>query len=172
MVKTWWARPGCKGAGDDAWTWWIVGLFGCPASCCMSCVRAPWTWGLFMCFCALFSPLNVEGVYNEHSHCCNCNYLTSKLPSSCVSLGRACTVLPPVSLWFRSRNNFPATEEVLPTAEEWACSLCYPRCLHAQHANSDSHFLSSVHGLLRAIACRAAGKVRWTVPPCWDERCG
>ena len=58
---------------DDAWTWWIVGLFGCPASCCMSCVRAPWTWGLFVCFCALFSPLNVEGVYNELSLCLNCN---------------------------------------------------------------------------------------------------
>ena len=57
----------------DAWTWWIVGLFGCPASCCLSCVRAPWTWGLFMCFCALFSLLNVEEVYNEHSPCCNCN---------------------------------------------------------------------------------------------------
>ena len=57
------------GGSDDAWTWWIVGLFGCPASCCMSCVRAPWTWGLFMCFCALFSPLNVEGVYNELSLC-------------------------------------------------------------------------------------------------------
>ena len=42
--------------GNDAWTWWIVGLFECPASCCLSCLRAPWTWGLFMCFCALFSP--------------------------------------------------------------------------------------------------------------------
>ena len=49
------------GGSDGAWTWWIVGLFGCPASCCMSCVCAPWPWGLFMCFCALFSPLNVEG---------------------------------------------------------------------------------------------------------------
>ena len=53
------------GGSDDAWTWWIVGLFGCPASCCMSCVRAPWTWGLFVCFSALFSLLNVEEVYND-----------------------------------------------------------------------------------------------------------
>ena len=71
---------------SDAWTWWIVGLFGCPASCCMSCVCAPWTWGLFMCFCAMFSLLNVEEVYNEHSLCCNCNSLTSHLPSFTVSL--------------------------------------------------------------------------------------
>ena len=53
------------GGSDDAWTWWIVGLFGCPASCCVSCVRAPWTWGLFVCFSALFSLLNVEEVYND-----------------------------------------------------------------------------------------------------------
>ena len=52
----------------------------------MSCVRAPWTWGLFMCFCALFSLLNVEGVYNDHSLCCNCDSLTSHLPIAPVSL--------------------------------------------------------------------------------------
>ena len=79
----------------DAWTWWIVGLFGCPASCCMSCVRAPWTWGLFMCFCALFSPLNVEGVYNEHLPVVIVILLTSNSAQcQCVSLGRACAVLP------------------------------------------------------------------------------
>ena len=83
--------------GCDAWTWWIVGLFGCPASCCLSCLRAPWTWGLFMCFCALFSPLNVEGVYNEPSPCCNRNSLTSNLPSALCLFGRTCAVIPPVS---------------------------------------------------------------------------
>ena len=35
----------------------------------MSCVRAPWTWGLFVCFCALFSLLNIEGVYNDSPLC-------------------------------------------------------------------------------------------------------
>ena len=68
-----------------AWTWWRVGLFGCPASCCVSCVCAPWTWGLFMCFCALFSPLNVEGVYNELSLYLNCNSLTSHSAQFIVS---------------------------------------------------------------------------------------
>ena len=80
------ARHWGQQTAADAWTWWIVGLFGCPASCCMSCVRAPWTWGLFMCFCALFSLLNVEEVYNEQSPCCNCNSLTSHPPSCTVSL--------------------------------------------------------------------------------------
>ena len=83
------------GGSDDAWTWWIVGLFGCPASYCMSCVRAPWTWGLFVYFRALFSLLNVEGVYNEHSLCCNGNSLTSNLPSACVSLGEGLHGPPP-----------------------------------------------------------------------------
>ena len=56
-----------------------------------------------MCFCALFSPLNVEGVYNEHSLCCNCNSLTSNSAQlHCVSLGRACAVPPP--LYHRSKN--------------------------------------------------------------------
>ena len=39
-----------------------------------------------MCFCALFSLLNVEEVYNEQSPCCNCNSLTSHLPSCTVPL--------------------------------------------------------------------------------------
>ena len=40
--------------------WWIVGLFGRPVSFCMSCVRAPCTWGLFCVFCALFRLPNVR----------------------------------------------------------------------------------------------------------------
>ena len=43
----------------DCWLVWT------PSIICMSCVRAPWTWGLFMCFSALFSLLNVEEVYND-----------------------------------------------------------------------------------------------------------
>ena len=39
---------------------------------CPVCVP-PGRGGLFMCFCALFSLLNVEGVYNEQSLCFNCN---------------------------------------------------------------------------------------------------
>ena len=92
----------------DAWTWWIVGLFGCPASCCMSCVRAPWTWGLFMCFCALFSPLNVEGVYNEHSLCCNCNSLTSNLPSALCLLGEGLRSPPPCIIMIRYVTDSPS----------------------------------------------------------------
>ena len=91
----------------DAWTWWIVGLFGCPASYCMSCVCAPWTWGLFMCFCALFSPLNVEGVYNEPSLCCNCNYLTSNLPSSLCLLGEGLRGPPPCIIMVSKLEQLP-----------------------------------------------------------------
>ena len=47
-----------------------------------------------------------------------------------------------------------------------------PRCLRVQRANSDSHFLSPVCELLRAIACIAARRAHWTVPDPWDERCG
>ena len=52
--------------------------------------------------------------------------LASNLPVTCVSLGRACAVLPPASLWFRSLDSFPDPEAVLPTAGEWACSSCCP----------------------------------------------
>ena len=45
----------------------------------MSCVRAPWMWGLFVCFCALFSLLNVEGVYNDSSLCLIVILLASNL---------------------------------------------------------------------------------------------
>ena len=88
----------------------------------------------------------------------------------CVSLGRACAVLPPVSLWFRSWNSFPASEEMLPTAQERACSSCCPRCWCAQRTNSDSHFFGPVCGLLRAIACRAVDQACWTVPTRRSER--
>ena len=46
--------------------WWIVGLFGCPASCCLVLCACPLDVGIICVFCALFSLLNVEGVYNEH----------------------------------------------------------------------------------------------------------
>ena len=48
-----------------------------------------------MCFCALFSLLNVEEVYNDNSHCCNCNSLTSNLPSVQCLFGEGLRGPPP-----------------------------------------------------------------------------
>ena len=135
----------------DAWTWWIVGLFGCPASCCMSCVRAPWTWGLFVCFSALFSLLNVEEVYNDTLSVLIVILLASNYPVSCVSLGRACVVLPPVSLWFRSRTASLTLKQCGLQLESGQATRAAPRCLRAQRANSDSHFWFQ-----RAIVARSS----------------
>ena len=55
-------------------------------------------------------------------------------------------VLPPVSLWFRSLEQFPMAKRVLPTVRSGHAA-------RAQRANSDSHFFDPVCGLLHAIAC-------------------
>ena len=95
-----------------------------------------------LCVFALCFPLNVEGYIMNTLFVVIVILLTSNSAQlHCVSLGRACAVLPPVSLWFRSWNSFPAPEEMLPTAVERACSSCCPRCWCAQRTNSDSHFL-------------------------------
>ena len=140
------------GGSDDAWTWWIVGLFGCPASCCMSCVRAPWTWGLFMCFCALFSPLNVEGVYNEPSPCCNCNSLTSNLPSCTVPLwGGPARSSPLYHFGFGAVTASLPLRRCYLQLESGHAVRAAPRCSRAQRANSDSHFWFQ-----RAIVARSS----------------
>ena len=37
-------------------------------------------------------------------------------PVTCASMGRTCTALPPVSLWFQSFGGFPTAERMLPIA--------------------------------------------------------
>ena len=60
--------------------WWMVRLVRCPASYYISYVRAPWTWGLFLCFCVLFCLLNIEKVYNKHPLYLIFNFLASNVP--------------------------------------------------------------------------------------------
>ena len=157
----------------DAWTWWIVGLFGWPASRCMSCVRAPWTWGLFMCFCALFSLLNVEGVYNDHSLCCNCNSLTSHLPNERVSpWGGPAWTSPLYHYGFEAGTASQRLRRCyLPLRRGHAVRAALAVCACSAQTMIRT-FLTPVCGLLCTIACTAAEQAHWTVPTRWDGRCG
>ena len=73
-----------------------------------------------------------------------------------ASLGRTCTVLPPVSLWFRNGGSFPTTERVLPTVESGQVvrAALVVRALYAQIAIRT--FESSVR-----IAVRSSVNCSW-----------
>ena len=60
-----------------------------------------------MCFCALFSPLNVEEVYNEPSLCCNCNSLTSHLPIAMCLFGEGLRGPPPYIIMVSELEQLP-----------------------------------------------------------------
>ena len=117
-----------------------------------------------MFLCSAFPP-QCRGVYNEPSLCCNCNSLTSHLPS--------CTV----SLWGGPARSSPLYHYGF---EAGTASLRLRRCClqlrrgHAVRAalavgalrapTAIRTFWSLVYGLLRAIACTAAEQAHWTVP--------
>ena len=44
---------------DDAWSGGLLDYLDDQYHVVLSCVCAPWTWGFFVCFCALFRLPNV-----------------------------------------------------------------------------------------------------------------
>ena len=47
------------GGSDDAWSCGLLAFLDDQYHAVLSCVCAPWTWGLFYVFCALFHLPNV-----------------------------------------------------------------------------------------------------------------
>ena len=82
---------------------------------------------------------------------------------TCASLGRTCTVLPPISCWFRSCGSFSTAEVMRPIAERgWAAS-CGPS-LFTRIAHKQQFVLfRRPHCLLRVVACNVGGKYGWSV---------